>query len=321
MNILNEKLDKNIGMKFNDLVYYGLKDVAKAINNSKELFADTAVSKLHNSQMLYGYNSLGNPIKLGFEGDLIKRIIISTEPIKNKRFKALISYDGSNYNGFQIQKGQPTIQGELTRVISDVNNTETLVQGASRTDAGVHALNYVFHFDTDKNLSSKKWREYLNHQLPEDILVKSVEEVNPLFHSRYDVYKKRYIYKICTGEKNPLKIKYQWFVKDINFQILEENLKHVIGTFDFSSFCKGNPDSKTRTIYHTELIKNDDEIILVFEGNGFLRYMIRIMVYALIQISKGTLNMNIEDIIKEKSRFHTKNLAPANGLYLEEIIY
>lgn len=321
MDILKLKLHRDVALKLDNLVIFGIEDVISTLKDYKALFQNVSVSKVDNSYMLYGYNNLGNPIKLSYDDDLVKRIIIVTKPINYKRFKAVISYDGHNYNGFQIQKDKPTIQGELSRIISIVNDSNTLVQGASRTDTGVHALNYVIHFDTMKDLTDKKWLTYLNYQLPEDILVKSIEEVNPLFHSRYDVLKKRYIYKIGISEKDPLKSNYQWFVEGIDFKVLEKNLNMLVGTHDFTSFCKGNPDSKIRTIYHTELKKNDKEVILVFEGNGFLRYMIRILVYALIQISIGKLNIDISEIIKEKSRIHTKNLAPASGLYLDKIIY
>lgn len=316
-----KNLHNDVGLKLDDLVVLGKRDVMLLINQRQELFESVEVKPINNSHMLYGYNKLGNPIKLGFEEDLINKIIVSTKASKGIRYKGCISYDGHNYNGFQIQRDQPTIQGELTRVISTVNGENTLVQGASRTDAGVHALNYVFHFNTDKPLTKERWLEYLNYQLPKDIYVLSLEQVHPLFHSRYDVYKKRYIYKINTKERNPLRINYEWFTQNINTDILEENLNQLVGTYDFQSFCKGTSDSTIRTIYKTELIKNKNELILVFEGNGFLRHMIRILVYALIQIAKGNLSQTITDIIKEKSREYTKDLAPAGGLYLEEITY
>jgi|AntAceMinimDraft_18_1070375.scaffolds.fasta_scaffold00017_55 tRNA pseudouridine38-40 synthase len=320
--IVNFKLlHQDVGLKLDEKVFFGINDVEKALLKYAKLFEDVDVSSIDNSHMLYGYNSLENPLKLGFESDLIRRIIIFTKPDYRQRYKCVISYDGHNYNGFQIQKDQPTIQGELTRVISAVNGFHTLVQGASRTDTGVHALNYVFHFDSDRSLTKDKWFEYLNYQLPNDILVKSVKEVHPLFHSRYDVYKKRYIYKIILNERTPFKINYEWYIKELNTDTLLKNLKQLIGTYDFTSFCKGQPDTTVRTIYKTDLIKHDKELILVFEGNGFLRYMIRILVYALVQISNGKLDLNIQEIIKEKSREHTKNLAPACGLYLEEITY
>ncbi|MBI9008927.1 MAG: tRNA pseudouridine(38-40) synthase TruA [Tenericutes bacterium] len=314
-------LHNEVGLKLDDLVVYGIDSVKKVIEENQELFEDLLLSLDDNSHMIYGYNKLGNPVKLGFEDELVNRIILMTTLEDSKRFKAIISYDGHRYSGFQIQKDQITIQGELTKVIAFINGADTLIQGASRTDAGVHALNYVFHFNSDKPLTEEKWLNYLNTQLPKDIIVKSVKEVHPLFHTRYDVYKKRYIYKMVVNEINPFRINYEWFIKELNIEILEENLKQLVGTHDFKSFCKGDPDSTIRTIFNAELIQKQNELTLVFEGNGFLRYMIRIIVFALVQISNGNLELSISDIIKEKSREHTKNLAPAAGLYLEEITY
>jgi tRNA pseudouridine38-40 synthase len=316
-----ELLHEDVGFKLDELVFLGKSSVKEAVREHANLFEGIAVSPINNSHMAYGYNKLGNPIKLGFDGELINRIVLLTKTDESIRYKGIISYDGHRYNGFQVQKDQPTIQGELTKVISVVNGNETLIQGASRTDAGVHALNYVFHFDTDKPLTKQKWFEYLNYQLPKDIQVKSLEEIHPLFHSRYDVYKKRYIYKIMLNERDPLRINYEWYLENLDINILKQNLIQLIGTHDFASFCKGQPSSTIRTIYKTDLKRNGGELVLSFEGNGFLRYMIRIIVYSLVQIANGNLDISIADIIKEKSRKYTKNLAPACGLYLEEIIY
>lgn len=321
MNVLDLKLHKDIGLKLDETVYFGRKNVENIIKQHPFLFEDIDALSIDNSQMKYGFNKTGNPVKMGFEANMLKRIVISTMPINQKRFVANVSYDGHRYSGFQIQKSHLTIQGELSRIISNVNDTETLVQGASRTDAGVHALDYVFHFDTDKDLSADRWFSYLKHQLPDDISIKSIKERHPLFHSRYDVYKKRYIYKIRLGEKNPFRINYEWAIDNLDIEVLKENLKQINGTHDFTSFCKGNPESKMRTIYHTEMINQGNELILVFEGNGFLRYMIRIIVYALVSISQKSLDSSISELLKEKSRTNTKKLAPACGLYLEKITY
>lgn len=316
-----KSLQRDVGLKIDELLFLGRDNVEKAILEHSNIFEGIDVFSVDKSHMLYGYNKSGNPVKLGFDGDLVNRIVISTESNERLNYKCVISYDGHKYNGFQIQKDKPTIQGKLTEIISAVNGIETLIKGASRTDAGVHALNYVFNFYADKRLTKEKWIEYLNYQLPNDILVKSVEEVHPLFHSRYDVYKKKYVYKIFLKEKNPFKINYEWFVEELDENILKENLEQLVGTHDFTSFCKGQFNSTIRTIYKTDLIRNGNELVLVFEGNGFLRYMIRIIVEALVQIAKGNIDKNIADILKEKSRKFTKNMAPACGLYLEEIVY
>jgi len=321
MNIDINTLHKNVGLKFEDQVYFDKENVEVVIKKYKYIFSDLDLSPIDDSHMQYGYNKSGNPIKLGFEGNLINRIVLVSDDNNYRRFKGVIAYDGHRYNGFQTQKNLPTIQGELSRIITLVNNKETLVQGASRTDTGVHAINYTFHFDTDKLIPEEKWLELINHQLPNDISIKSIKEVHPLFHSRYDVYKKRYIYKINVGEVDPFNISYKWYTKDFNMSLLEENLKQLVGTHDFNSFCKGKPDDTVRTIFRASVNRDNNDIELIFEGNGFLRYMVRIIVKTLVEIASGKQKLSISEIIKEKSRANTKNLAPACGLYLEEIMY
>ncbi len=321
MNIDIKNLHDQVGLKFDENIILGMNDVAAFIKEHIEQFEHIDVKPYWDSLMLYGYNQFGYPIKLGFEDALIRRIILITNPSNQKRFMATIAYDGHLYNGFQIQNDQKTIQGELTKVVSNVNGYDTLVQGCSRTDTGVHANNYVIHFDTIRDLDRDGWIELLNYQLPKDILVKSLEEAHPIFHSRYDVYKKRYIYKLTLDDRNPFKVYYEWNVKHIDLDILNKNLNMLIGTHNFLSFCKGQPTSPERTIYRAEAVIFDNEIQLIFEGNGFLRYMIRIIVFALVQISTKQLDVTISQIIQEKNRKFTKNLAPASGLYLDKIWY
>ncbi|MCK5731839.1 MAG: tRNA pseudouridine(38-40) synthase TruA [Tenericutes bacterium] len=321
MNIDINILDDNVGLKYNQEVILGKEKVAEFIRGNNNLFIDYDIKKIGDSKMYYGYNQYLNPVKIGYKDDLIQKIIILTEPANYTRYKAMLTFDGHLYSGFQIQKDQKTIQGELTKVVSNVNGYESLVQGASRTDAGVHANNYVIHFDSIRDIGDSKWLTLLNHQLPRDIQVKSVEKTHPIFHSRYDVLMKRYIYKIKLRGSSPFNINYEWQCKNIDLDIMKNNLNQLVGTHNYRSFCKGMANSYERTIYKAEAILVDDSLTLVFEGNGFLRYMIRIIVNALYLQSTGQLDVDISNIIKEKSRKHTKDLAPAAGLYLDQIIY
>ena len=321
MNLDINKLCIDVGLKYNDSVILGKEEVTKFIKKHPAKFNELYLNAIDNSQMLYGYNSEQNPIKIGYKNDLIQRIIIVAKPIKYTRYKAIISYDGHLYNGFQIQKNHKTIQGELSKVVSNINDYETLVQGASRTDTGVHAYHYVIHFDSIRGISSDRWVQLLNYHLPSDILVKEVTQTHPLFHSRYDVYKKRYLYKIRLNDLNPFRTNYEWDCKNLDLEILKNNLEQLVGEHDFTSFCKGEPKDTIRIIYKAEFQETEDGINLIFEGNGFLRYMIRIIVYTLYLQSTNKLTLSITDILKEKSRNHTKDLAPASGLYLDKIFY
>ncbi len=320
MSINLENLHKDVAIKFNDEIHLGIESVKKFIIKNGNLFLDFKVSPYKDSRMLYGYNSLGYPVKIGLLDDKIQRIII-TNPVEFKRYLMTVSYDGKQYYGFQAQKDLRTIQGELSRIISSINNEETLVQGASRTDSGVHAINQKVHFDTKRDLSESEWENVLNHQLEDYIYVKDVSKVHPLFHARYDVYKKRYVYKIKTGPYSPLEFDYYWHVEDFDLEILKKSMNDIIGKHDFTSFSKGDTGDSTRTIFHTEVLKKANKYYLVFEGDGFLRHMIRILVYKIIQIAQGKSEETISEILKQKNRENTKHMAPAGGLYLDEVIY
>ncbi len=320
MSINLHNLSNDVAIKYNDELHFGKESVIKFIKKNGDLFLDFEVGPIEGSHMLYGYNSLGNPVKIGFEKGLIQRIIM-TNPLNYHRFLMTISYDGKEYSGFQIQEEQVTIQGELSKIISAVNDCETLVQGASRTDAGVHAINQKVHFDSTRDITPEKWLEILNHQLEKHIFVKSIVEVHPLFHARYDVYKKRYTYRLKTKSFNPLKFDYSWYVENVDVEILRNCMKEIMGTHDFVSYSKGEVKDTVRKIFHTELSENYYGINLIFEGDGFLRHMIRLLVFHMVELATGASDISITEVLKEKSREHTKHMAPANGLYLEEVIY
>ncbi|MFA7075039.1 MAG: tRNA pseudouridine(38-40) synthase TruA [Candidatus Izemoplasmatales bacterium] len=316
-----ENLDECVALKVDDLIlldYDNVKNYLKEnmylINNIKYTFHD-------NYHMNYGYNELNNPIKIAYHDGKIQRIIIKTKDYSSKRVKIDLSYDGSNYHGFQIQTKGKTIQKELSKLVSEVNDKNILVQGASRTDAGVHAYSQTVHFDDDSNLSTDEWLKFLNHRLPKDIYVKKVEFMHPLFHSRYDVYEKEYIYRIKLGSYDPFLVNYSWHQEYLDFVKLEDQIKKIIGTFDFTSFTKCAKGNSIRTIYDAGYKLDDDVLKIYIRGNGFLRYMVRLIVYQVIAFSTNKTSIDILTIIQEKNRLHTKNLAPATGLYLNEIIY
>ncbi|HPJ23321.1 MAG TPA: tRNA pseudouridine(38-40) synthase TruA [Bacillota bacterium] len=321
IDITYDMLAMDVGLKLDEVVAIGPGNVKSIMDKHPDIFRGWDVSPIDGSAILYGYNQLGNPVKLGFCGERIQRMIVFTKPKETTRYKGYLAYDGHRYSGFQIQNDQRTIQGELTEIISDINGENTLVQGCSRTDSGVHASNFVFHFESNRLLTTTRWKELLNYRLPHDIFVKGLEITHPLFHSRYDVLKKKYIYRIKLGDRDPLKINYEWPVKDIDIGLMEKNLKQVIGTHNFLSFCKGEPEDPVRTIFSADMHVEGDQITLFFEGDGFLRYMIRIIVFALVEISRKKIRYTMADLIDQKSRKHTKHMAPAGGLYLTEITY
>lgn len=316
-----DRLHPLVALKVDEMIILDHDEVKKYLSANPALIEGVNFTNHHFFHMDYGYNSLGNPIKIAYKDNLIQRIIIKTKNYSEKRLKLVISYDGSNYHGWQIQDELPTIQGILSKKISEVNNKSILIQGASRTDAQVHANQQVVHFDDESNLTETEWLRYFNHQLPKDILVESVEKTHPLFHSRYDVHEKEYLYQIKLGDKSPFLINYSWNQEYLDFIKLDDQLKKIIGTYDFTSFAKGKKGENIRTIYQAGYKIHDDMLRIYISGNGFLRYMVRLIIMHVIKYATNKTDIDILDIIKEKSRKHTKEIAPAQGLYLNKIIY
>ncbi|MGD9964538.1 MAG: tRNA pseudouridine(38-40) synthase TruA [Candidatus Izemoplasmatales bacterium] len=316
-----DKFDESVALKIDDLIIFNKDNVIEYLNNHQEIIDGFHVTDHDFFQMDYGYNKLNQPVKIGYKNGSIQRLIIKTKDYPKKRLKMVISYDGTNYHGFQIQDNEQTIQGLLSKFISLVNNKKILVQGASRTDAFVHANEQVIHFDDDSNLSPKEWLSYLNHQLPKDIYVKSVETTHPLFHCRYDVFEKEYIYKIKLGEYDPFLVNYTWNIEYLDFLRLDDQLKKIIGTYDFTSFSKSEKSDNIRTVYDAGYKIEDDILMIYIKGNGFLRYMVRLIVNHIVNFATKKTDIDIIDIINEKSRKNTKDLAKASGLYLNKINY
>jgi tRNA pseudouridine38-40 synthase len=244
------------------------------------------------------------------------------------RYLATISYDGSNFEGYQIQKKGRTIQGEIQKALTLINsNKEVSIHASGRTDAKVHALKQKIHFDLEKKIDEEELRHSLNNLLPEDIYVREIEEVKDTFHARYDVKAKEYIYVINLGEYDPIKQKYVFqYNKKLDVSEIERALKYLEGTHNFKSFSKSDEkDDYERTIIETKIIrdvKNLDLITISFLGTGFLRYMVRNMVGTLIEIGEGKRKSeDIITIIKSEDRTKAGPTARPEGLYLKDVLY
>jgi tRNA pseudouridine38-40 synthase len=237
------------------------------------------------------------------------------------RYFATVSYDGTRYHGFQKQSKHLSIQGSLEDSISRINGYLTRVQGSSRTDEGVHAFGQVIHFDTIYSFDEEKWNTLINHGLDKDIYLKKVWKVDREFHARYHVKEKVYQYIINVGEYAPTRANYEWTVTALDVKRLASELQQIEGTHDFRSFCKGEKENTTRTILKTKVELFHNHVVLTFVGDGFLRYMIRLLVGTAVRISNGTLDATLTGLLNEKSRKITNFAAPSGGLYLLEVRY
>lgn len=242
------------------------------------------------------------------------------------RFLINFSYDGTNYSGFQTQKGLNTIQERLEEALKKINNGKnTPLVATGRTDKGVHALSQYAHTDIDVDINEYKLKRALNSNLPDDIHVISTKIVEKDFHARYNAKKKIYKYIINLGEYNPLERNYVFqYNYKLNIDSIKKAIKNFEGKHDFRSFVTDNKEKNNciRTIIKTKVETKDNKIILTFEGDGFLRYQIRNMVGLLIKIGENKLSPeSVEKIIESKDRTKAGKTAPPEGLYLVDVIY
>ncbi len=243
-----------------------------------------------------------------------------------KRYLMKFSYDGTNFHGYQVQPGLRTVQGEIERVLTFINQKkDTIIQSSGRTDANVHALGQTASFDLDVTITLYKLKCALNSNLPEDIHVISVEEVDSNFHARFNAKKKEYIYLLNMGEYNPVDRNYIYqYNKKLDINKMNEAIQYFIGEHDFRSFVSAEDkrENSIRKIYKAKIEIKEDIIKFTFVANGFLKYQVRNMVGSLIWVGESRLKpIDIKSIIEYKDRRKAGITAPACGLYLKEVKY
>ena len=243
-----------------------------------------------------------------------------------RRIRLTVAYDGTRYAGWQVQPNGLAVQEVLDRCLSDLLNTEIRTLGASRTDAGVHALGNVAVFNTRARMPADKFAYALNTRLPGDIRIQCSEEVSPDFHPRFCETVKTYEYRILnrrfpdpTRRLNSL----HWY-GSLDLEAMRRGAALLTGTHDFKGFATANPQirSTVRTIYKTELWKEEDMIRFRITGNGFLYHMVRIITGTLLEIGKGVMEAEqINEILSSGDRSKVGSTARAHGLTLVEIRY
>lgn len=243
-----------------------------------------------------------------------------------KRIMMRVAYDGTNYCGWQVQPNGITIQEVLERHLSELLKEPITLMGASRTDAGVHALGNVAVFDTNARMPGEKISYALNQKLPEDIRIQESREVASDFHPRYQKSEKTYEYKILNRRfPIPTERFYAHFTYvPLNVEKMRQAAEYLIGTHDFKSFCGTGAQVKTtvRRITGLSINKWGDVITIRVSGEGFLYNMVRIIAGTLMEIGSGKYPPErMEDILEGKDRQLAGNTAPARGLTLVKIQY
>lgn len=240
------------------------------------------------------------------------------------RYLCEISYDGYLFYGFQRQKDKRTVCSLVEEVLRKVLNENILIVGVSRTDRGVHANSFYFHFDCEKVLDTEKLKVSLNKLISNDIYFKNITIVNEDFHARYSVKSKEYVYVINMGEYNPTRRNYELeYNKKINIKLLKKASKYLVGEHDFKSFTSDSMGKNTvRRINYIKFKKNKELLIISIEANGFLKYMIRNIIGLFLEINENKKTpIMTKEILESKDRTKLGIKAPSSGLYLNKIKY
>ena len=242
------------------------------------------------------------------------------------RILGVCSYKGTNYYGWQKQVGFVSVQSTIEEVLSKVYDSPISITGSGRTDAGVHALRQYFHFDTEKEKDLKQLAYSLNKMLPEDIKIISFEKVSDDFHARYNAKRKIYEYRIVLKNKDPFQDQLACiYPMEFDFDLFKKALDKFVGKHNYQDFTSKEEDEGgfIREIYGIKVDKKDNNISVVFEGNGFMRYQIRNMIGAALNVANKKENLDFIDyhLEEDKNREIISYKAPANGLYLVDVLY
>lgn len=243
-----------------------------------------------------------------------------------KRVRMTVAYDGTNYHGWQLQNNGRTIEGELNRCLSELLGEEIHVTGASRTDAGVHALCNIAVFNTNAKMPADKISYALNQRLPEDIKIRHSCHVSEDFYPRKRKSIKTYEYKIQHGIfPIPTMRLYSYFVYvPLNLHLMREAAAYLEGTHDFKSFCStaSTMENTVRTIYKIDIEEKGEEIAIRISGSGFLYNMVRIIVGTLLEFGQAKYpTEQMREILAAKDREAAGPTAPAKGLTLVDYAF
>ena len=248
-----------------------------------------------------------------------------------------IEYDGTNYHGWQSQKSGGTIQDVITKKIQSITGEEIRLTGASRTDAGVHALDQVAVFGTGSHLETKVITRALNATLPPDIRILDAGETDGDFHPRYHAVKKSYFYILSEGKQQSAFLhRYVWCVRTmLDLGSMTKAACLLLGEHDFSSFRASGCGAKhpVRTVHSLDISRpgeidfmtapiEGDFIKIRIEANAFLRHMVRNIAGTLVEVGRGRISLEgFSRILQSSDRTIAGPTAPAQGLFLEKIIY
>jgi tRNA pseudouridine38-40 synthase len=258
-------------------------------------------------------------------------------------WKIVLSYDGTSFHGWQVQPGRPTVQGTLAAALEKMTGERVLPQGSGRTDAGVHALGQVASFALEAEIPEENLLRALNRSLPQSVRVLRVEAVGEGFHARHSAVRKSYEYRIFERKVevedqericSPFVAPYVWDCRwGLDLGAMQQAAGRLRGTRDFTSFGASDPDlaqredgvagpNPVKTIYASEVVREDGLLRYRVTGSGFLHHMVRNIVGTLVEVGRGSLGAEaMERILEAKDRGAAGPTAPAQGLFLVGVEY
>lgn len=242
------------------------------------------------------------------------------------RYALGIEYDGKNYCGWQKQSHSPSVQEALEKGLSKIAAEPIQVVCAGRTDTGVSATNQVIHFDTDKIRKDVAWTLGVNTNIPSDIAVRWVKQVDDDFHARFSATARRYRYIIYNARFRPaiLSNGVTFFQHPLDEHLMHEAAQYLVGKHDFTSFrtvhCQSH--SPVRTLIHCNVTRLGEYVILDVKGNAFLHHMVRNIAGSLMRVGQSIEPVEwIQEVLQAKNRCIAGITAPSNGLYFVDVDY
>ncbi len=242
------------------------------------------------------------------------------------KVKLTVAYDGTDYVGWQYQPNGVAVQQCLEQALAKLTGQVHAVYSSGRTDAGVHALGMVCHFQTERQLPLRAWREGLNSHLPQDIAVREAEFVDPEFHARFSAVGKHYRYTILRDAiRQPLERRTSWQVKAVlDLDLMRQAATALVGRHDFAAFRTTGCAAETtiREIFSVVIFEQGDMLLIDVCGAGFLKNMVRMIVGTLVEIGRGKRAPEVvAGMLQSPEKFPPALTAPAHGLCLVSVSY
>jgi tRNA pseudouridine38-40 synthase len=249
-------------------------------------------------------------------------------PDSPQRIAMTVEYDGSEFNGWQLQRGSSarSVQGVLEKAVGEVANTPLRIYCAGRTDTGVHATGQVIHFDSPNVRESRSWLLGCNANLPDAVAVRTAQRVDDAFHARFSALSRRYRYLIFNRDvRTALAPRYlTWIRQPVDLEAMQLEAQALLGEQDFSSFRAAACQSSTpmRHVDFIEVSRSGPLVVVDIQANAFLHHMVRNIVGALLAVGRGRMDRGgLAELLALKDRTLAPDTAPANGLYLVQVNY